>query len=237
MPDLFGNDDLFDDLPTSKAKTIKPPPIIEDDLFGEQSDTPSAPPKGLFDTKRADKTGKVDEDDLFGDTPTPSTTSKGLFDDLDAKPVKKTGKLDDDLFGDKPKPKSDPPSPLSDDLFAVKNKPSKTQTPTAEIEEEDLFASLDTVPKQTKTTKPVNPVKRVEENLFATEETKPIPVPASSSKRDDDGLFSDAPDLNASEQEMKKDDKDDLFASTPAGKKPLDTTVSVLVYCGLSFSI
>ena len=223
-PDLFGNDDLFDDLPTSKVdkpKTVKPSPVlVDDDLFGEQNDTPS---KGLFNVKRAEKTSKKD-DDLFGDIPTPS--SKGLFDGSDAKPAKRTGKVDDDLFGDKPTPKSNPPPPLSDDLFAVKNKPSKKQTPTTEIDEEDLFASLDTVPKQTKTTKPVNPVKQVTEDLFATEGTKPIPVPAS--KGDNDGLFSDAPDLNAAEQEKKKDDKDDLFASTPAGKKPLDTTVSVV---------
>ena len=192
-PDLFGNDDLFDDLPPVdvKRQTTKKQPVVamEDDLFGEGTK--------VLPVKKPQTSAS---DDLFGD--------------LDTKPTSKESES---------KPPASKPLPLSDDLFVVKETiPTTSNKIITKDEDEDLFASLGTVPKQTKKQKPVKPV--IEEDPF-DEETKP--TVSESSKVD--SIFSDAPDLSVtSSSTAGMKEEDDLFASVPSGKKPPETTVRVL---------
>ena len=212
----------------TKPSKEKPKTILDDDLFGEDTDTKTKPVK-------QENVSKID-DDLFGDIepvkvvkkekPVKSVQNNDLFGELDkpvskeekpvkqdiVKPIKKDKpvKPEDDLFGEVVKPVS-----LAKDLFTggeTSTKPVKQVS-----EEDDLFASLGPIPK------PKKPVKQVEDDLFAETDKKPIEI-LPSTESQVKSIFSDAPTI---EKEIKTSDnvEVDLFASSPPGMKVPDTTV------------
>ena len=233
-PDLFGNDDLFDDPPVLRTRKQKVGKPLDDDLFGEETDKPSAKTSvhvakddDLFgDLDKPVKQPPVDEY-IFGDTGKPvkpvNKVKKVESNVTVGKPVEKASKsLDDDLFGDEPPKKTTKLPPLSADLFEDKA-PSKK--PSEEVEE-DLFASLGPTPKQKtvikESVKPANPV---EDDLFDEPVKEPTPATAPEPKMK--SIFSDAPDLNkeTTAEEDSKKKEDDLFASSPPAMKIPDKTV------------
>ena len=209
----------------TKPSKEKPKTILDDDLFGEDTDTKTKPVK-------QENVSKMD-DDLFGDLepvkvvkkkkPVKSVQNNDLFGELDKpvnkeeKPVKqdivkpiKHVKPEDDLFGEVVKPVS-----LAKDLFSGGENSTK---PVKQVsEEDDLFASLGPIPK------PKKPVKQVEDDLFAETDKKPIEI-LPSTKSPVKSIFSDAPTI---EKEIKTSDnvEVDLFASSPPGMKVPDTMV------------
>ena len=177
---MFGNDDLFGDLPSEKisSKKSKPPPI-DDDLFGDEPVKPvskTGPSDDLFNGVISKPSSSIIDDDLFNDevpkpVSKPAPLSANLFSVKEKTPVIKQNSREDDLFTSLDTPasqniskydedeivKSKPaPVPVSQDINSifsdVPDINTETTSSSKKNEEHDLFGSSPVRMKPTETT-------------------------------------------------------------------------------------